>query len=203
MTHLVRKLLVLCATVGGMSVLFAATALAQDGGTISGRVIDATTNAPIPSAQVQIVGTARGGTTAEDGRFRIPSVRPGVYQVRVLRIGYQAGTQSVTVANTQAISLEYSLTPVAITLDQVVTLATGETTRKREQGNVVGTLTPEPATLATAGQHEPASHWPCSRSGCRNSRRHNRLECPLPHSRGQLVVAVQRPPSDSRWCPCR
>ena len=151
MIHLVRKLLVLCATVCGMSVWIAATARAQDGGTINGHVVDATTNAPIPSAQVQLVGTARGGVTAEDGRFRIPNVRPGVYQVRVLRIGYQAGTQSVTVANTQAISLEYSLAPVAVTLDQVVTLATGETTRKREQGNVVGTLTPVPATLATAG----------------------------------------------------
>jgi TonB-linked SusC/RagA family outer membrane protein len=151
MTHLVRKLLVLCATVCGMSLWTTATARAQDGGTISGRVVDATTNAPIPSAQIQIVGTTRGGVTAEDGRFRIPNVRPGAYQVRVLRIGFQAGTQSVTVGNTQEITLEYSLTPVAVTLDQVVTLATGETTRKREQGNVVGTLTPAPATLATAG----------------------------------------------------
>jgi TonB-dependent starch-binding outer membrane protein SusC len=151
MTHLVRKMLVLCATVGGILVSATTTARAQDGGTISGRVVDATTNAPIPSAQVQIVGTARGGTTAEDGRFRIANIRPGVYQVRVLRIGYQASTQPVTLANGQAIGLEYSLTPAAVTLDQVVTLATGETTRKREQGNVVGTLAPEPAELATAG----------------------------------------------------
>lgn len=151
MTHLVRKLLVLCVTFGGMLVLVPTTARAQDGGTITGRVIDATTSAPIPSAQVQIVGTTRGGTTADDGRFRIVNVRPGVYQVRVLRIGYQASTQTVTLGSTQAISLDYSLTPAAITLDQVVTLATGETTRKREQGNVVGTLTPQPATLATAG----------------------------------------------------
>jgi TonB-linked SusC/RagA family outer membrane protein len=151
MTHLVRKMLVLCATVGGILVSATTTARAQDGGTISGRVVDATTNAPIPSAQVQIVGTARGSTTAEDGRFRIVNVRPGAYQVRVLRIGYQASTQPVTLANGQAIGLEYSLTPAAVTLDQVVTLATGETTRKREQGNVVGTLTPEPAALATAG----------------------------------------------------
>lgn len=151
MTNLVRKLLVPCATVGGMLFWSTATARAQDGGTISGHVVDATTNAPIPSAQIQIVGTARGSTTGEDGRFRIPIVRPGVYQVRVLRIGYQASTQSVTVGNGQAIDLSYSLTPAAITLDQVVTLATGETTRKREQGNVVGTLTPEPSTLATAG----------------------------------------------------
>jgi TonB-linked SusC/RagA family outer membrane protein len=151
MTHLVRKMLVLCATVGGMLLLATATARAQDGGTIGGRVVDATTNAPIPSAQVQIVGTARGGTTAEDGQFRIANVRPGVYQVRVLRIGYQASTQSVTLGTAQAVTLAYGLTPVAVTLDQVVTLATGETTRKREQGNVVGTLTPQPATLATAG----------------------------------------------------
>jgi len=151
MTHLVRKLLVLCATVCGMSVWISATARAQDGGTISGRVVDGTTSAPIPSAQIQIVGTARGGVTAEDGRFRVVNVRAGTYQVRVLRIGFQASTQSVTIGNGQSIDLAYSLTPAVVTLDEVVTLATGETTRKREQGNVVGTLAPEPATLATAG----------------------------------------------------
>jgi TonB-linked SusC/RagA family outer membrane protein len=151
MTHLVRKLLVLSATIAATVASVPASAVAQDAGSISGRVIDASTNAPVASAQVQVVGTARSGTTGEDGRFRIPNVRPGVYQVRALRLGYQASTQSVTLGNAQAISLEYSLTPVAVTLDNVVTLATGETTRKREQGNVVGTLTPEPSTLATAG----------------------------------------------------
>jgi TonB-linked SusC/RagA family outer membrane protein len=134
-----------------MSVGITATAHAQDGGTVTGRVIDASTTAPVLSAQVQIVGTGRGGTTADDGRFRIANVRPGTYLVRVLRIGYQASTQNVTLGSNQTINLEYSLTPAAVSLDEVVTLATGETTRKREQGNVVGTLAPEPATLATAG----------------------------------------------------
>ena len=151
MTHLVRKLLVLSATVAATLVSVAASALAQEGGSISGRAIDATTSAPIPSAQVQIIGTGRGGTTADDGRFRIANVRPGTYQVRVLRIGYQASTQPVTLGPGQAITLEYSLAPAVVTLDEVVTLATGATTRKREQGMVVGTLTPEPAALATAG----------------------------------------------------
>ncbi|MGZ3333175.1 MAG: SusC/RagA family TonB-linked outer membrane protein [Gemmatimonadaceae bacterium] len=151
MIHLVRKLLVLCATVCGMSVWITATARAQEGGTVTGRVVDASTTAPVLSAQVQIVGTGRGGTTADDGRFRIANVRPGTYQVRVLRIGYQASTQNITLGSNQTINLEYSLTPAAVSLDEVVTLATGETARKREQGNVVGTLAPEPATLATAG----------------------------------------------------
>lgn len=151
MTHLVRKLLALCVTVGGMLVWVAPTARAQDAGTITGHVIDATSNAPIPSAQIQVVGTTRGATTADDGRFRIANVRPGVYQVRVLRIGYQAVTLTATLSGAEATNLEFALTPVAVTLDEVVTTATGETARKREQGNVVGTLTPEPAQLATAG----------------------------------------------------
>ncbi|MGH7651217.1 MAG: SusC/RagA family TonB-linked outer membrane protein [Gemmatimonadaceae bacterium] len=151
MTHLVRKLFVFCAGVGGLLLLASAPAWAQEDGTVSGRVTDPTTGVPIPSAQVQIVGTTRGAVTADDGRFRIAGVRPGVYLVRVLRIGYQASSQSVTLGSGQTIDLTFALTPAAVTLDQVVTLATGETTRKREQGNVIGTLQPEPAQLATAG----------------------------------------------------
>jgi TonB-dependent starch-binding outer membrane protein SusC len=150
MSHLVRKLFVFCVTLGGIVLFGATTARAQDG-TITGRVVDPTTTTPIPAAQVQVVGTTRGAVTADDGRFRITSVRPGTYQVRVLRIGFQASSQSVTLGSGQTVDLTFSLTPAVVTLDQVVTLATGETTRKREQGNVIGTLAPEPATLATAG----------------------------------------------------
>ncbi|MGH7603228.1 MAG: SusC/RagA family TonB-linked outer membrane protein [Gemmatimonadaceae bacterium] len=150
MTNRVRKFFVLCIGVAGVMLLGASTSLAQEG-VIAGHVVDATTNTPVVSAQVQVVGTTRGATTADDGRFRIATMRPGVYQVRVLRIGYQAVTQTVTLNGTETISLEYALAPVAVTLDQVVTLATGETTRKREQGNVIGTLTPEPSQLVSAG----------------------------------------------------
>ncbi|HZE07749.1 MAG TPA: carboxypeptidase-like regulatory domain-containing protein, partial [Gemmatimonadaceae bacterium] len=140
MTHLVRKLSVFCVGLGGLLLLAVSPVRAQESGTVSGVVTDPTTNTPIPSAQVQLVGTARGAVTADDGRFRITNVRAGVYQVRVLRIGYQASSQTVTLGSGQTIDLTFALTPAAVTLDQVVTLATGETTRKREQGNVVGTL---------------------------------------------------------------
>jgi len=150
MNQFVRRCLVLCLTL--VAALMSATAaLAQENGTISGRVTDPTSNTAIPSAQVQVVGTNRGATTADDGRFRIANMRPGVYQVRVLRIGYQASTQSVTLGSGQSIDLTFALTPAAVTLDQVVTLATGETTRKREQGNVIGTLAPDPTQLAASG----------------------------------------------------
>jgi len=124
---------------------------AQQTAEIDGRVLDGASRAPIARAQVQVVGTTRGVTTAEDGRFRIAGLQPGVYQVRVLRIGYSAATQSITAGAAGATPAEFVLAAVAVKLDEVVTTATGETTRKREQGNVVGTLTPEPAKLANAG----------------------------------------------------
>jgi TonB-dependent starch-binding outer membrane protein SusC len=68
----------------------------------------------------------------------------------VIRLGFKAVTRSVTVAN-EMVELEFALSPVAVSLDEVITTATGETTRKREQGNVVGTLAPAPADLTSAG----------------------------------------------------
>src|SRR5688572_14477606 len=60
------------------------------GGTITGTVRDRATQQPIPSAQVSLIGTTRGGLSNDQGVYRIPGVPAGTYQVRVLRIGYQA-----------------------------------------------------------------------------------------------------------------
>jgi len=126
-----------------------AIAMAQQG-SLGGRVVDSTSRTPIVAAQVQILGTPRAAATADDGRFRIANLRAGVYQVRVIRLGYKAVTRTVTIGG-EALDLEFALTPVAVSLDEVITTATGETTRKKEQGNVVGSLAPAPADLVPAG----------------------------------------------------
>jgi len=123
---------------------------AQDAGTISGVVTDVASKAPIPSAQVQIVGTTRGATTGDDGRFRIAGVRPGSYQVRVLRLGYQASAQPVTVTSGGTNELQFGLSQAAVSLEQVITTATGESERKREIGSAVATLTPAVSQIAAA-----------------------------------------------------
>lgn len=120
------------------------------GGAITGSVVDAATKAPIPSAQIQVVGSSRGIVAGDDGKFRITNIRPGTYQVRVLRIGFQAQTRTVTITPATATTVDFALTPTVVNLDQVVTTATGASERKREQGNAVGTVTPEPVQLATA-----------------------------------------------------
>jgi TonB-dependent starch-binding outer membrane protein SusC len=119
-------------------------------GAIAGRVIDSTSQNPLVSAQVQVLGTPRGAPTGDDGRFRIANLRPGVYQVRVVRLGYRAMTKTATVG-TDVVELSFALSPVAVSLDEVITTATGETTRKREQGNVVGSIQPATADLTASG----------------------------------------------------
>src|SRR5215210_1492228 len=148
--RLVRNFLRIGVSVTAMLLLMASRGVAQDAGNISGVVTDAVSRAPIPSAQVQIVGTTRGVITGDDGRFRIAGVRPGTYQVRVLRLGYSAGLQSVAVTPGATVELQFALPQAAVSLEQVVTTATGETERKREIGSAVTTLTPKTEELAAA-----------------------------------------------------
>ena len=148
--RLVRNILRIGLSVAAMLLCMATPGRAQDAGTISGIVIDAASRAPIPSAQVQIVGTTRGATTGDDGRFRIAGVRPGSYQVRVLRLGYQASAQPATVTSGGTTELQFGLSQAAVSLEQVVTTATGESERKREIGSAVATLTPAVEQIAAA-----------------------------------------------------
>jgi TonB-linked SusC/RagA family outer membrane protein len=150
MNQRVRRLFQIYGAVGALLLVSATAAWAQDAGTISGRVTDASTNAPVPSAQIQVVGTTRGAVTGDDGRFRIAAIRAGSYQVRVLRLGYQASLQQIDVTPGGTADVSFALAPAAISLEQVVTTATGEQERKREIGSAVSTLQPKAEQVASA-----------------------------------------------------
>jgi TonB-dependent starch-binding outer membrane protein SusC len=127
--------------------LLPALALAQSGN-IEGRVVEQTSNNPVPSAQIQVVGTTRGAVTNETGGYRIANIAPGTYTLRALRIGFQSLTQTITVGASGTVTANFALPAVAIKLDEVVTTATGATERKRETGNAIGTLQPSIAENA-------------------------------------------------------
>lgn len=57
-------------------------------GLIEGIVSNSATKEPIASVNVQIVGTTLGAATDIDGKFKIPNVPVGTYQVRASAIGY-------------------------------------------------------------------------------------------------------------------
>jgi TonB-linked SusC/RagA family outer membrane protein len=106
-----------------LSFTAAGTAAAQ--GTISGRVLAQGSSEPIPEARVLVLGTSLFTTSNADGRYVIRNVPAGTADIRVLRVGFAEQKRSTAVANGQTVTLDFTLAPVAIKLQEVVTTATG------------------------------------------------------------------------------
>ncbi len=109
---------------------------AQETGTITG-VVTASSMAPLSEVQVFIVDTSMGGLTAANGRYLIRNVAPGTYELRAMRIGYEAVTQSVTVTAGQAATVDFALPIQALGLDEIVVTGTAGAARRREVGNSI------------------------------------------------------------------
>jgi TonB-dependent starch-binding outer membrane protein SusC len=126
--------------------LFAAVALASpivvsaQSGTITGRVTDRSTGAPIPNAQVIVVGTQRGTRTDDAGQYRLVEVPQGSARVRALRLSYEAAVATVEVPSGGTVTADFALQGTVARLDEVVIAATGESERRRETGNSVATI---------------------------------------------------------------
>ncbi len=113
--------------VGGL--IWATPALAQTG-TITGRVVDSTTQQPLTGATIRLDGTQRGAQTREDGTFTLTAVPVGRQQLRVSRIGYAAQLTPITVSAGGNTVPPVRLRQLAATLAPVV--AVGYGTQRRE-----------------------------------------------------------------------
>ena len=108
-------------------------------GSLRGRVVDKESGQPIVAAQVTVVGTSLGALTNNDGVFTITGVAAGQVTVRAARIGYQPRNQVAVVTDNSQSAVNFSLDRAVARLEEVVTTATGEQSR-REMGNVVATV---------------------------------------------------------------
>ena len=103
-------------------------AAAQQTGTLTGTVVDATSARPLESAQVYIPALNMGGLSNQQGRFLILNVPAGTHEVSVELIGYTPDTQEVTVQAGQTANVEFQLNSTALRLQElVVTGVAGET----------------------------------------------------------------------------
>jgi iron complex outermembrane receptor protein len=127
--------------------LLAAVPLEAQTGTITGRVVDSTTNAPLSNAIVSVEGTARRAMSREDGGFTVTDVPAGAQRVRVRRIGYAETSRQVTVSSGGATNLDFSLAPQAAALGEIV--VTGYGTQRREA--VSGSVSTIDAEAANVG----------------------------------------------------
>src|SRR5262245_1698113 len=73
--------------------VLARPALAEDKGTISGKVTDKRTAHALPFANVAVPGAQKGALTDSEGRFTIPGVPVGTYEIKVQFLGYKPETR--------------------------------------------------------------------------------------------------------------
>ena len=108
-------------------------------GVVRGRVTERESGQPVASAQVVIVGTTIGAVSDQNGNYAIRGVPAGQVTVRFSRIGYTPVSQTATVVDNGEVTVNFQVERAAARLEEVVTTATGEQSR-REFGNVVATV---------------------------------------------------------------
>jgi TonB-linked SusC/RagA family outer membrane protein len=126
----VRAGLALILTVG-----LPAVALSQQG-TVTGRVTAVGSGEPLVEGRVMVAGTSVAATTNSDGRYTLRGVPSTPVEIRVIRVGYQEQKKPVTVAPGGTATVDFTLTPAVVKLQEIVTTATGEQ-RKVEIGNAI------------------------------------------------------------------
>lgn len=90
-------------------------------GVIRGRVVDASTNEPLPGATVIIQGTQRGAVTDIEGRYEIRNIEPGIYNLEFRFLGYRTRIEfEIQVTRARNAIVDVSLQEDASQLDEVV-----------------------------------------------------------------------------------
>jgi protocatechuate 3,4-dioxygenase beta subunit len=118
------------------------------GATLHGRVIDATTGAPLANARVSVTSRAPAfgfGTTDSDGRFTIDSLVDANYEMQASHDQYATSIRPMTVSNGAAQDVEIRLEQAPAVTIHIVDAATGTAV----DGNVIIT---DPASHAFSGQ---------------------------------------------------
>lgn len=105
-------------------------------GTVSGRVVDSTTQQPLADVSVIVDGTGRGAITQADGNFVIVGVPAGTHTVRVRRIGFSTAPVTVTVPAGGTANVQFALEHRVAILEEVVTTGYGSQRRLAITGSV-------------------------------------------------------------------
>jgi hypothetical protein len=103
---------------------------------IEGTITDAETGDPLGFASVQLLGerVRTGMVASEDGRYWFRDLPPGVYELTVLLVGYDAFRDSVAAAADETVVRDIALVPEPLEVETVEVLA--ERTRSEAENQV-------------------------------------------------------------------
>jgi len=129
-----QKRLILCLLVSGL--LLSSSLFAQEKGTITGTVTDATTGEALIGANIIVVGSTTGFTTGLDGTYKHNLVA-GTYTLRAGYLGYEAVEKRVTIKSGETISVDFQLRPAPLQIGEELIILGSRTLR-----TVTGTPVP-------------------------------------------------------------
>ena len=114
--------------------IFTTVSVAQPGtqATITGMVIDDSSNTAIEFANVFLAQTTLGCTTDQNGQFEIKNVPPGSYEIVASRVGFTLRSLRLSITQSETRQLRIKLRPSPIIHGEVVVSAP-EPTRWRDQ----------------------------------------------------------------------
>ena len=126
------KTISLCLIVVVSSLVFGQTT-----GKLTGIVTDLTTGDPLPGVNVIIDDTPYGTASANDGRFNIINVPPGMYSVSVMMIGYKTvKINEVRVSINRTVTLDIEMEQTIIE-GEVVTVEVARLAQKKDQTGTI------------------------------------------------------------------
>ncbi len=89
-------------------------------GRLAGRVVDASTGEPVPSARVSLAGRPTGTSTDGAGQFSFGAMLPGDHRVVVTSIGYGTAIDSVRIPPEGREVVRIEVPPRAITTEPII-----------------------------------------------------------------------------------
>lgn len=113
--------------------LFNASFISAQNGTIKGRITDKSNNEPLIGASAIIVETSTGGASDFDGNYTIGNVKPGKYTIKISYISYKPIQQNVVVEANKETVLDVQLESADVNLKEVEVVAKAN----RESENIL------------------------------------------------------------------
>lgn len=105
-------------------------------GAITGYITDAASGEPLIGANVVINGTSIGSASDINGKYYIPNVNIGTYNIKISYIGYKNASANINVREKNIVNMNVPLSADNLVLDEVV-VVTGDKYFEQKSTNTV------------------------------------------------------------------
>jgi TonB-dependent receptor len=124
---------------------FAQSTGAQSTGVVEGRIVDASSGAPLPGANVVVESTAVGTAANQNGEYQLANVPAGAQTITVSFVSYQKAKKTVEIRAGQTVTLNVELSSRVLQGGEVVVQGLRESqfrsvNQKRQSLNIVDAL---------------------------------------------------------------